>query len=83
LSEVNAGPLAVAKIFIAPETRGNFDPQLVGLLQQAFIKFVQLLADALGRQKPLIDTAQLAVQVELERQYFNFKAEVVRFACRD
>jgi len=78
VAEVNAGPLAVAKIFIAPETRSNFDGEHVQTLQAAFVKFVQLLADALTKQKPLIDSVQLAVQNELERQYFVFKAEVCR-----
>jgi hypothetical protein len=78
LTQVNAGPLAVAKIFIAPETRGHFDQVYVQTLQDAFVRFVQLLADALSKQKPLIDSTQLAVQTELERQYFTFKGEVCR-----
>jgi len=76
LTQVNAGPLAVAQTFLGPEMRESFPPDLTDRMEKVFVAFVQHLAEALGRQKPLIDTHEIPIQMELERSYFDFKAEV-------
>jgi len=76
LTQVNAGPLAVAQTFLSSEIRENFSPELTAQMDRVFIDFVQLLADALSRQKPYIDTHEIPIQVELERSYFVFKQEI-------
>jgi len=78
LTQVNAGPLAVAQTFLAPAVRESFQPELTDRMDKVFVFFVKLLADALNRQKPLIDTHEIPIQTELERSYFDFKAEVCK-----
>uniref|UniRef100_A0A6B2KYP6 DOCKER domain-containing protein n=1 Tax=Arcella intermedia TaxID=1963864 RepID=A0A6B2KYP6_9EUKA len=76
LTQVNAGPLAVALTFLTDEAKSEQPPEHTQQLEKTFVDLVQLLSDALGRQKPLIDTHELVIQTELERSYFEFKSRI-------
>jgi len=45
-------------------------------LKEVFIEFVQILAEAVGRNKQEIAPNQLTVQNQIEIEYFRFKEEV-------
>jgi len=76
LTQVNAGPIAIAQIFLNKATIKSHDPETVEKLKVLFKSFVELLAEALTRQKPLIDTNEIAIQTALEESYFKFKRDV-------
>jgi len=76
LTQVNAGPIAIAQIFFNPATIATFDQDIVLKLKGLFKSFVELLAEAITRQKPLIDTNEVPIQIALEESYFKFKKAV-------
>jgi len=76
LAQVNVGPLFVAKTFISDENINNYDAQSVNRLKEVFIEFVQVLAEAVGRNKQEITPIQLTVQNQIEIAYFRFKSEI-------
>jgi len=75
---VNAGPLAVAQTFLAPDIRSTFPSEFTDKMDKVFIDFVKLLAEALGRQRTEIDSHEVSIQEELERSYFQFKQEICK-----
>jgi len=79
LTQVNAGPLAIAKTFLAEENRGNFLQEHVQTMDQVFLSFVHILADAVGKQKPLIETHEIPIQFALENGYFDFKEKICTY----
>jgi len=76
LAQVNSGPLPVARTFLSTENVSKYDEVHVNRLREVFIEFVQILAEAVGRNKQEIGPNELTVQNQIEIAYFRFKDEV-------
>jgi len=74
LVTVNAGPLAIAKIFLG--NSAAYPAQHVARLQEVIISFVKLCQFALVLNKTLIQPDQEEFQVQLEAGYENLKKEL-------
>ena len=75
-SEVNAGPLAIVKVFLAHIE--DFDPAKITLLKEKMDKFVRRCEFALKMNDKLIGEDQRAYQDAMTEAFYKFKAEAMK-----
>uniref|UniRef100_A0A6B2L2E6 DOCKER domain-containing protein n=1 Tax=Arcella intermedia TaxID=1963864 RepID=A0A6B2L2E6_9EUKA len=79
LTQVNAGPLAIASSFLSEENQNKYDEKLRITLADGLNKFSRTLTVAVKVNKKYIDQDQAVLQEALESALEKFKAELDKY----